>query len=59
LKGPGTRWLAQTSQAVFNWRMLKLVGRWEDFWLRADLLQDLAKNWGTSCIDYELKEAAA
>lgn len=59
LKGPGTRWLAETAQAVFNWRMLKLVGRWEDFWLRADLLQDLAANWGTCCIDYELKEAAA
>ena len=30
LKRPGAKWLAEKAQAIFDWRMLKLVGRWDD-----------------------------
>jgi hypothetical protein len=32
LKIPGARWLPETSQALFNTRMLYLCGRWDEFW---------------------------
>ncbi len=32
LKIPGARWLESTSQAIFNLRLLQLVGRWSEFW---------------------------
>lgn len=37
LKRPGAKWCADTAQAVLNLRMLKLSGRWDDFWSRPDL----------------------
>lgn len=39
LKVAGARWLEDTSQAVFNWRMLKLVGRWDEFWEQDNIAQ--------------------
>ena len=32
LKIPGGRWLEETSQAIFNLRMMLLAGRWQSFW---------------------------
>ena len=32
LKLPGARWLEETSKAVLNTRMMRLAGRWDDFW---------------------------
>jgi hypothetical protein len=32
MKRPGAGWLPETSQAVFNLRMLDLVGRWDEYW---------------------------
>jgi hypothetical protein len=37
-KVPGARWLPATSQAVFNLRMLQLVGKWDAFWDQPDLM---------------------
>ena len=31
-KLPGARWLEETAQAIFNVRMLQLVGNWDAFW---------------------------
>jgi hypothetical protein len=42
LKIPGGRWLAETSQAIFNLRMMILAGRWDTFWSQADLTSRLA-----------------
>jgi hypothetical protein len=41
LKLSGMRWLEETSQAIFNIRMLVLVGRWEEFWSQPDLTERL------------------
>jgi hypothetical protein len=41
-KVPGARWLAETSQAVFNLRMVQLVGKWDAFWEQPGLLHQLA-----------------
>ena len=37
IKRPGPGWLPETAQAVFNLRMLALVGRWDEFWNQPDL----------------------
>jgi len=42
LKLAGARWLASTSQAIANLRMLDLVGRWDEFW-RHPALTDLLR----------------
>ena len=42
LKLPGARWLPETSQAIFNLRMMALVRRWDEFWQRPDITQQLA-----------------
>jgi hypothetical protein len=41
-KVAGARWLQETSQAVFNFRMLLLMGRWDDFWAQTSLDRRLA-----------------
>ncbi|MCP4640795.1 MAG: transposase [bacterium] len=41
LKVPGARWLKETSQAIFNLRMLDLVGRWDEFWGQRDFTHQL------------------
>jgi hypothetical protein len=45
-KLPGARWLQKSSQAIFNFRMLKLVGFWEKFWGQPSLVQDIAITFG-------------
>lgn len=42
-KLPGARWLRSTSQAVFNVRMMQLVGKWDDFWGRQNLTVELRR----------------
>lgn len=37
MKIPGGRWLQETSQAIFNLRMMALAERWPEFWSRPDL----------------------
>ena len=41
-KLPGALWLQETSQAVFNIRMMQLVGKWNAFWSRSDLMNEVA-----------------
>lgn len=43
LKLPGASWLKDTSQAVLNFRMLELGGRWHEFWAQPDLAQQVAQ----------------
>ena len=40
-KVPGARWLKETSQAVFNIRMMQLAGKWDEFWARPELMSEL------------------
>ncbi len=42
IKIPGGRWLEETSQAIFNFRMMILAGRWTSFWSQAELHQRIA-----------------
>jgi hypothetical protein len=58
LKRPGAKWLAENAQAIFDWRMLKLVGRWDEFWSQADLASRMAANWDKEPLEYTLNEAA-
>jgi len=41
LKIPGGRWLEETSQAIFNLRMMAMVGKWDKFWHQPDLTEQL------------------
>jgi hypothetical protein len=58
LKRPGLRACAETSQAIFTWRMLLLVDRWDEFWAQPNLARHLAETWRDSPINYQLPEAA-
>ncbi len=42
-KLPGCRWCVETSQAVFDARMLFLCGRWDKFWAQKDLTDQLVE----------------
>lgn len=41
MKRPGPGWLPESARAVFNLRMLALVGRWDEFWNQPDLSHNL------------------
>ncbi len=45
LKVAGIRCLPETSQAVFNLRMLRLCGRWDEFWTQPDLTSRLVEGF--------------
>lgn len=47
LKIPGARWMPETSQALFDLRMLRLCGRWEEFWRQPGLLEKLVEVFST------------
>ena len=32
LKLPGARWTQDTAQALLHLRMMRIAGRWDDFW---------------------------
>lgn len=42
LKIPGAIWLKETAQAIFNIRMMTLVGNWKKFWTQPNIV-DLLK----------------
>lgn len=46
MKLAGATWLEETSRAVLRFRMLELSGRWDEFWHRNDLVQDIAAAFG-------------
>jgi len=46
IKRPGAGWLPETSQAVFNLRMLEWVGRWDEFWAQPSLTTHLSQALG-------------
>lgn len=54
MKRPGTRWLAETAQALLNWRMLRIVGRWNEFWNGRGIASKIAEHWGRPVITYPL-----
>lgn len=60
LKLPGARWLAETSQAIFNLRMLALVDRWDEFWSQPDLTPQLTTAFAAPASEDEetLRDAA-
>ncbi len=43
LKLPGARWLEASSQAILQFRMLELCGRWDEFWAQRDLVSGIAE----------------
>ena len=43
LKLPGARWLEASSQAVLQFRMLELSGRWDEFCGQPDLVSGIAE----------------
>jgi len=45
LKLPGAKWLARTMQAMLDVRMLDMVGRWDEFWRRPQLVEDLCRSF--------------
>ena len=47
LKLPGLKTLPETSQAIFNLRMLDLCGRWDEFWQQPDFYEQLVEVFST------------
>jgi hypothetical protein len=47
LKLPGLKSLPETSQAIFNLRMLELNGRWDEFFQQPDFYDQLVKVFST------------
>jgi hypothetical protein len=58
LKRSGITCLPETAQALFDWRMLKLVGRWDEFWRQPNIGTKIAETWNDQVLEYELKDAA-
>ncbi len=56
IKVAGARWMAETSQAVFNFRMMRMAGRWDAFWSQPELPQNLADNVRTMPPRYASKK---
>ena len=46
-KVAGARWLPETVQAIFNVRMLRIVGAWDRFWAQDNLGAKLAGGFST------------
>jgi hypothetical protein len=53
LKVAGIRCLPETSQAVFNLRMLRLCGRWDEFWRQPGLTSCLIGAFVAQKTDFE------
>ncbi len=58
LKRAGVTCLAETSQAILNWRMLRLSGRWEEFWDQPALAKNIAEKWSAPAEILKLPMAA-
>jgi hypothetical protein len=41
LKLPGARWTTENSQSLLNLRLMRCVGRWDEFWTRRDINQNI------------------
>lgn len=59
LKLSGMRWLETTSQALFNIRMLVLVGRWEEFWAQRDITEQLVAAFAAAQREREVEQKEA
>lgn len=59
MKIPGGRWLQETSQAIFNLRMMALAGRWTEFWSSKDLPSLLARAFSSANDDQVIATMAA
>jgi len=46
LKIPGGRWLEETSEAIFNLRMMAMVGKWHAFWHQPGMTGKLVDAFG-------------
>lgn len=46
LKIPGGRWLEETSRAIFDLRMMAMVGKWNSFWHQPDMTSKLVGAFG-------------
>lgn len=53
LKLPGLKSLPETSEAIFNLRMLDLCGRWDEFWKQPGFYNQLVSVFKTKTGDYE------
>ena len=60
LKIPGGRWLEETSQAIFNLRMMAMVGKWDAFWHQPGITGKLVAAFGGTYDEaaWGLQEAA-
>ena len=43
VKMPGPGWLPEHAEAIFNLRMLRLAGRWDNFWAQPGLFYSVAE----------------
>ena len=59
LKLPGAKWLPESSQAIFNVRMLYLCGRWDEFWKQKDLYPQLVRAFSPKPREDHLAQAEA
>ncbi len=59
MKIPGGRWLQETSQAIFNLRMMVLAGRWTEFWSKPDLPSLLARAFEPPNDERDVEKTAA
>jgi hypothetical protein len=60
LKIPGGRWLEETSQAIFNLRMMAMVGKWDAFWHQPGITDKLVAAFSGTFdeADWGLQEVA-
>ena len=60
LKIPGGRWLEETSEAIFNFRMMAMVGKWDAFWHQPGMTGKLVEAFGgkNDGVAMDLREAA-
>jgi hypothetical protein len=58
LKRPGIKCLPETAQAILDWRMLKIVGRWDEFWSQPNIGELIANCWTEDVLDYPVEKAA-
>lgn len=59
LKIPCPGWLRETSEAIFNLRMMALADRWEEFWTRPGLTTLLCDAFSGSCRPIHESDAEA
>jgi hypothetical protein len=58
LKLPGFKCLPETGQAIFNLRMMALVGRWDEFWAQADITDQIVNAFANRAATVDVIEDA-